>query len=59
MENIIYNELIAREVNADAGIVIVSQKYKNGSLVRKQLEVDFVCNEVSKQFGYIRVNISC
>ncbi len=50
MENIIYNELIARGFNVDVGIVIVSQKDKNGSLVRKQLEVDFVCNKASKRY---------
>ncbi len=50
MENIIYNELISRGFNVDVGIVIVSQKDKNGSLVRKQLEVDFVCNKGSKRY---------
>ena len=50
MENIIYNELIARGFNVDVGIVTVSQKDKNSSLVRKQLEVDFVCNKGSKRY---------
>ena len=50
MENIIYNELLARGFNVDVGIVTVSQKDKNGSLVRKQLEVDFVCNKGSKRY---------
>ncbi len=50
MENIIYNELIARGFNVDVGIVNVSQKESSGSLVRKQLEVDFVCNKGSKRY---------
>ncbi len=50
MENIIYNELIARGFNVDVGIVTVSRKDKNGSLVRKQLEVDFVCNKGSRRY---------
>lgn len=50
MENIIYNELIAREYNVDVGLVIVNQKDKNGKSIRKQLEVDFVCNKASKRY---------
>lgn len=50
MENIIYNELIARGFNVDVGIVTVSRKDKHGSLVREQLEVDFVCNKGSKRY---------
>lgn len=50
MENIIYNELLARDLNVDVGIVTVSQKDKNDKLVRKQLEVDFVCNKGSKRY---------
>ncbi len=50
MENIIYNELIARGFNVDVGIVTVSQKDSSSSPVRKQLEVDFVCNKGSKRY---------
>ena len=50
MENIIYNELLARDLNVDVGIVTVSQKDKKDKLVRKQLEVDFVCNKGSKRY---------
>ena len=50
MENIIYNELIVRGYNVDVGIVTVSQTDKNGNCVRKQLEVDFVCNKGSKRY---------
>lgn len=50
MENIIYNELVGRGYNVDVGIVTVSQADKNGNCVRKQLEVDFVCNKGSKRY---------
>ncbi len=50
MENIIYNELISRGYNVDIGIVVYSQKNKDGKLIRKQLEVDFVCNKGSKRY---------
>lgn len=50
MENIIYNELLSRDYNVDVGLVTVSQKNKNDKLVRKQLEVDFVCNKGSKRY---------
>ena len=50
MENIIYNELIARNFNVDVGIIAATQKDKDGKSVRKQLEVDFVCNKGSKRY---------
>lgn len=50
MENIIFNELIGRNYNVDVGLVTVSQKDKNDKLIRKQLEVDFVCNKGSKRY---------
>ena len=50
MENIIFNELLSRDYNVDIGLVVVSQKDKNGKLIRKQLEVDFVCNKGSKRY---------
>lgn len=50
MENIIYNELVGRGYNVDVGIVTVSQANKSGNCVRKQLEVDFVCNKGSKRY---------
>lgn len=50
MENIIYNELVGRGYNVDVGIVTVSQADKSGNCVRKQLEVDFVCNKGSKRY---------
>ena len=50
MENIIYNELVGRGYNVDVGIVTVCQADKSGNCVRKQLEVDFVCNKGSKRY---------
>ena len=50
MENIIFNELLSRDYNVDIGLVVVSQKDKDGKLIRKQLEVDFVCNKGSKRY---------
>lgn len=45
MENVIYNELLARGYNVDVGIVEINSKNENGSNVKKQLEVDFVANK--------------
>lgn len=50
MENIIFNELIARGFNVDVGLVNVFQKNKDGKMIKKQLEVDFVCNKGSKRY---------
>ncbi len=44
MENVIYNELRMRGYNVDVGVVPIAEKDKNGKVVRKALEVDFVCN---------------
>jgi len=49
MENIIYNELIYRGYSVDVGIVEVNEINNNGSYVRKQLETDFVCNQLNKK----------
>ena len=45
MENIIYNELLIRGYNVDVGVVEVREDN-----ARKQLEVDFVCNQGSKRY---------
>lgn len=50
MENIIFNELVNRDLNVDVGLVNVVQNDKNGKPIRKQLEVDFVCNKGSKRY---------
>lgn len=44
MENVIYNELRMRGYNVDVGVVPISERTKDGKVIRKQLEVDFVCN---------------
>ena len=50
MENIIYNELLIRGYNVDVGVVEQNVKNEKGNMVRKQLEVDFVCNLGSKKY---------
>lgn len=49
MENIIFNELKIRGFNVDIGVVTVNSS-KDGSSVRKQYEIDFVCNKGSKRY---------
>ena len=49
MENLIYNELRIRGLMVDVGVVVVNTKDEEGKSQRKQLEVDFVCNEGSKR----------
>ena len=50
MENIIFNELKARGFNVDIGIVPISERDKSGKCIRKQLEIDFICNKGSKRY---------
>lgn len=50
MENIIYNELRMRGYNVDVGVVTIAHKDLNGKVMRKQLEVDFVCNAGSNRY---------
>ena len=45
MEDIIYNELLIRGYNVDVGIVEIREKGQ-----RKQLEVDFICNQAYKRY---------
>ena len=49
MENIIFNELKVRGYNVDVGVVVMNAVDKSGKKIRKQLEVDFVCNKGSKR----------
>ena len=49
LENLIYNELRTRGLMVDVGVVVVNTKDEDGKSQRKQLEVDFVCNEGSKR----------
>lgn len=57
MENIIYNELIAREFNVDVGVVEYNHKDNKGKNVRTQLEIDFVVNSGSNRY-YIQSALS-
>lgn len=50
MENIIFNELKIRGFNVDVGVIIKYDTNENGNSVRKQLEIDFVCNKGSKRY---------
>lgn len=50
MENLIYNELRLRGMSVDVGVVVKNEKDINGVSVRKQLEVDFVCNQGSQRY---------
>ena len=50
MENVIYNELRMRGYKVDIGVVTISEKDEDGKSVRKQLEVDFVCNLGSMKY---------
>ena len=57
MENLIYNELLVRGYNVDVGVVEYFEHDKNNKTIRKQLEVDFVCNQGSKRY-YIQVALN-
>lgn len=50
MENIIFNELMAREYDVDVGVVEYNHKDEDGKKVRTQLEIDFVANKGSKRY---------
>jgi predicted AAA+ superfamily ATPase len=50
VENIVYNELKIRGFEVDVGIVPIAERNKLGKVVRKQLEIDFVCNKGSKRY---------
>ena len=52
MENIIYNELLLRGYNVDVGVVEIREMSQ-----RKQLEVDFVCNQGNKRY-YVQVALN-
>jgi len=50
MENIIYNELRIRGFKVDVGNLNITEQDKNKKLVKKQLEVDFICTKGSKKY---------
>ncbi len=50
MENVIYNELIARGFKVDVGVVQKQIRDDNGERSRQYLEVDFICNQGSRRY---------
>lgn len=50
MENILFNELKVRGYNIDIGVVVMNESDRTGKKIRKQLEIDFVCNKGSKRY---------
>ena len=50
MENIIFNELKMRGFNVDVGVIVQYDTNEKGNSIRKQLEIDFVCNQGSKRY---------
>lgn len=50
MENIIFNELKLRGFNVDVGVIVQYGTNDKGNSIRKQLEIDFVCNQGSKRY---------
>jgi len=50
MENVIYNELRMRGYNVDVGNLTIVENGKDSKAVKKQLEVDFICNKGSKKY---------
>lgn len=50
MENVIYNELRMRGYRVDVGNLSIVDQGKDGKPIKKQLEVDFICNQGSKKY---------
>ena len=50
MENVIFNELKIRGFNVDVGVIIQYGTNEKGNGIRRQLEIDFVCNQGSKRY---------
>ena len=50
MENVIYNEMRMRGFSVDVGNLGIVDKGKDGKQVKKQLEVDFICNKGSRKY---------
>ena len=57
MENVIYNDLLRRDLDVDVGVVEYNTRNAEGKSVRRQLEVDFVVNRGSDRF-YIQSALS-
>lgn len=50
MENIIYNELLARGYSVDVGTLDIVERNREGNPVRKTLEVDFVARDGNRVY---------
>lgn len=50
LENVIYNELVARGYSVDVGVVAKQLRDGEGERNRQYYEVDFVCNQGSKRY---------
>ena len=57
MENVIYNELCLRGYSVDVGVVEINERQENNKYVRKQIEVDFVCNKADERV-YVQTALS-
>ena len=57
MENVIYNELVARGYVVDVGVVEVLEKDADGKPRRKKVEIDFVTTRAPEQV-YIQSALS-
>ena len=49
MANVMYNELCLRGYSVDVGVVEINERQEDGKYVRKQIEVDFVCNKADER----------
>lgn len=49
MENTVYNELCMRGYSVDVGVVEINERQEDGKYVRKQIEIDFVCNRADER----------
>ena len=49
MENVVYNELRARGLGVDVGVVTRYLRDDEGRQVRQHTEIDFVCNKGDKR----------
>ena len=50
MENVIYNELRMRGFRVDVGNLSIVEPGRDGKPIKRQLEVDFICNKGSKKY---------
>lgn len=57
MENAVYNELCMRGYSVDVGVVEINERQEDGKYVRKQIEIDFVCNRADERV-YVQLAFS-